>query len=89
MTEDYEAFAQTIQDNETITLVQTITNDLLFHKCLIKKRIKYSQKIINDSKKNTLGKHNLEKREGKYAQIFQHFRSDNNDLVQRQMWRDF
>ena len=73
--EEYENFAQNIQGNETITLVQSITTDFLFHKCLIKNRIKYSQEVIDESKNNTLSKHNLEKREGKYRAMFDHFKS--------------
>jgi hypothetical protein len=87
--EEYENFSQNIQGNETITLVQSITTDFMFHKCLIKNRIKYSQEVIDESKSNTLNKHNLEKREAKYRAMFDHYKSENSDLVQRELWKDF
>lgn len=43
-------------------MVQCISNDFLFHKCIIKNRIKYSEEIINETKKNAT-KYNLQKRE--------------------------
>jgi hypothetical protein len=62
--------------------VQAISNDFLFHKCLIRSRINYSEEIINETKKNAT-KFNLSKREEKYLKVFDHFKSEKNDLIQR------
>ncbi len=47
ISDEFNAFAERIKNNETITLIQSISPEFVFHKCIIKNTTTFCEEISN------------------------------------------